>query len=248
MKTSKPNPVKHYAFFNSNVDIIIPFHNQQSKVARLVHSVIENVRSNRIRFILVDDASDDKNFVSDFNPIPYITAVRTDERVGFGGALKIGFENSKSPWLCFVHSDCVVKNSQWLIALMQTMSNLKDEGVKLVSSRSNNPQIGDKRLEGKIDDHVEDVILDDTFVPLYSALCHRELFSNVNGFIKSYPYAGYEDEEFYYRMKRYGFKQAICAKSWIWHEGNATTKHVSGIIEVMKKNREKCVTDIKSFS
>jgi glycosyltransferase involved in cell wall biosynthesis len=248
VKTSKPNPIKHYAFLNSRVDIIIPFHNQQSKVVRLVESITDNIRSNSIRFILVDDASDDEKFVLEFNPVPYITAIRTNERVGFGGALKIGFENSESPWLCFVHSDCVVKNSQWLIALGQTMYNLRDENVKLVSSRSNNPQVGDKRLKGNIDDPVEDIVLDDNFVPLYSALCHRDLFANTSGFIKAYPYAGYEDEEFYYRMKRFGFKQAISARSWIWHEGSATTKHVDGIIEIMKENRDECVKDVKSLS
>ena len=98
------------------------------------------------------------------------------------------------------------------------------------------------------EDPCENIVLDNTFVPLYSALCHRELFSNINGFIKDYPYAGYEDEELYYRMRRFGFKQAISGKSWIWHEGNATTKHVDGIIEIMKENRDKCMRDIKSFS
>ena len=248
METSKPNPIKHYAFFNSRVDIIIPFHNQQSKVVKLVQSIIDNIRSNKIKFILVDDASEDDRFILDFNPVPYITGVRINERVGFGGALKIGFEKSEAPWLCFVHSDCVVKNSQWLLDLGQTIHDLRDDGVKLVSSRSNNPQIGDKRLKGDIHTPCENIVLDNTFVPLYSALCHRELFSNINGFIKDYPYAGYEDEELYYRMRRFGFKQAISGKSWIWHEGNATTKHVDGIIEIMKENRDKCMRDIKSFS
>jgi GT2 family glycosyltransferase len=90
------------------------------------------------------------------------------------------------------------------------------------------------------------------FLPLYCAICPRNLFQKIGGFIKPYPYAMYEDEELAYRMKHYGFKQAISGKSWVHHDWGAT---ISAIIKkrpdakkVMEANYEKCLADIKKLS
>ena len=82
-------------------------------------------------------------------------------------------------------------------------------------------------------------------------MCHRDLFKHIGGFIKSYPYAWYEDEELSHRMRKFGFKQGISTKAWIRHEGGSTIKYIWNKIkeskEIMENNRELCLSDIKKL-
>jgi GT2 family glycosyltransferase len=122
----------------------------------------------------------------------------------------------------------------------------------MVSARTNNPGIkGDKRLKGTKSNPIKDIVLEDTYLPLYCSLCHRELFDRIGGFVKPYPYGWHEDEELAFRMRHHGFRQAICGKSWVHHEGAATVNELlrnnPELIDVMESNKEKCLSDISSL-
>ena len=89
-------------------------------------------------------------------------------------------------------------------------------------------------------------------LPLFCAMCHRDLFSNIGGFIKPYPFAWYEEDELAFRMRKCGYKQGISTKSWIRHEGGSTIKYLwnknKDAKEIMEKNHSICVSDIKKIS
>lgn len=232
------------------VDILLPYHGQYEAMTKCIGSIFACTPNQDYNIILIDDAS----------PNPYhwrtlsetrkkVFGMRLPEQVGFGAALAAGFSISKSPLVAIVHSDVWTENINWLANLQRALVRLKPEGVKLVSARSNDPGTActyDPRMFGNPEDEVGDVIVD-TSCPLMCCLCHRELFSRV-GFIKPYPYAWYEDEEFFWRMKKHGYKQAIVGNSFVRHAGGLTIKEVCRekpkTTQIMENNRELCLADI----
>jgi GT2 family glycosyltransferase len=259
-------PMSHVPFSRSQVDIIIPFHGQYEKVTRLVESILLVTKSNPYHITLVDDASPNKNFKEEINnqfikttPAnfkPQVSVIRTETQVGFGGALRIGYDNTELPWVCFMHSDCVVEDQNWLIAMGQSLLKWKEEKqpVKMVSARTNNPGEGvPSLLKAELREKGPDRIMaEKDYLPLYCAMCHRELFFAIGGFIKPYPYALYEDVELAARMNAYGYRQGICGTSWIRHDGGATIemlcKQDPSIGKTMEENRSRCIRDLKSLA
>lgn len=148
-----------------------------------------------------------------------------------------------------MHSDCVVRDPNFMIEMGQALFEWKEEDVpvKMVSARSNNPRDCEKAKSTIY----KNIILEDETLPLFCFMCHRELFDHIGGFIKNYPYGWYEDEELAYRMRKYGYKQGISTKAWIEHEGAATIKYLwsknKEAQNIMENNRELCVRDIKKL-
>lgn len=237
-------------FVGSKVDIVIPFHGQYDKVTRLLESILYVTKSNPYKICLVDDASPNNKFIEALKRHPSILATRNETHLGFGASLKKGFELSDSPWVCFLHSDCVIQDKNWLVEMGKSLLRLKDKKVRLISARSNNPgeHVDQRLLASKDEREGHDYILEEGFVPLYCALCHRDLFKHIGGFIKPYPYGSYEDEELAYRMRHFGYKQGICVKSWVYHEGSATINTIcksEKVMGILDENREKCIQDMK---
>jgi GT2 family glycosyltransferase len=228
-------------FGSQYVDVIIPFHARYEKVAKLINTLIYQTRTNPFRICLVDDASPNTSFIADsFTQIPNLKAVRTSEQVGFGAALEYGVnamaqEPNVFPWLVFMHSDCVIEDPNWLLRMGQTMQVLKKQGVKMVGSRTNCSGVDDPELKAILETSREaekegDVVLEGgQYLPLYCTLCHRTLFDRIGGFVKHYPYCGYEDRELADRMRKCGYKQAVSGKSWVYHEGGATVSYLRGV-------------------
>lgn len=261
--TKISKPLSTLPFSKSRVDIIVPFHGQYEKVIALIESIMVAVKSNPYHITLVDDCSENETFHKEVNEqfkkktpddyLPQVTCIRNEKQLGFGGALKMGFESTNLPWVLFMHSDCLVEDPNFMIEMGQSLINWKNnkQPVKIVSARSNNPcdltlakaKLGEK--ENK------DVILNNETLPLFCAMCHRDLFKHIKGFIKPYPYAWYEDEELAFRMRKFGFKQGISTRAWIRHEGGATIKYIwnknKKSKEVMEKNHSICVEDIKKL-
>jgi len=102
----KSKPMIYGGFNRSPVTIIIPFHGCYEKVSQLVKSILFATRSNPYEICLVDDCSQNRNFIDEMSNVPQVVAIRSDKHVGFGGALRIGFDRTRQPWVVFLHSDC----------------------------------------------------------------------------------------------------------------------------------------------
>lgn len=244
--------VKNSLFSNSKVDIIIPFHGQYEKVRRLIESIILSVKSNPYKITLVDDFSPNKDFGTGLNNLGnFINVIRNEKQLGFGGAINVGLKNTSNPWVLFLNSDCVVEQPNFMLEMGRTLLNLKSKGVRVVSSKNNLEYVGcSKEIKADNKNYIsDDIILNEGYLPLFSFMCHRDLFKYIGGNIKEYPYGQYEDEEFAYRLNHYGFKQAICGKSWIYHEGSATFDALinkkPNIKDSIEKNRDRCINDLK---
>jgi GT2 family glycosyltransferase len=263
-KTQKTRPMEFKLFSRSPVDILIPFHAQYEKVSELIKSILLSVKSNPYQITLIDDASENKNFGEEIKNQfirttpqgykPQVQYIRSEKQLGFGGALKLGFDATELPWILIMHSDCVVEDSNFMIQMGQSLLNWKKEGipVKMVSARSDNPGDCELAKAKALDKSEKDIILNNETLPLYCAMCNRDLFRYINGFIKPYPYAWYEDEELAHRMRKYGLLQGISTKSWIKHHGASTIKYIwdsnPQAKKIMENNRSFCVADIKRLN
>lgn len=243
----------------SPVDIIIPFRGQYEKVTRCVESIFRFTSHHEYKITLVDDASKNSNFIkrlSDLEGIhietnekvQILNCLRNPQQLGFVGSLEVGFHYTDKNWVIFMNSDVEIQDVNWLDNLKKTMFNLKNHGVKMVAAKNTNP-CGHDRM--KCDDSTEDYILEDGYLSLECVLFHRDLFRYIGGFLKNYFPGWYEDEELAFRMKQYGYKQAICGKCCVFHHGQATIsdlwKEKIKFKHIMKSNREKCIEDIKKL-
>jgi GT2 family glycosyltransferase len=231
----------------------------------LLESLLRLTRSNYYQVYIVDDCSANAEFLSTIernanknserlNQPKVINTLRTDVHSGFAAACRAGYERGESPYVCFLNSDCVIENAGWLRAMGESLLSLKDSGVRMVSAMTDNTVGGDVAQSGeKFAKEQEDVILESgSFLTLYCFLCHRHLFDRCGGFLKEYPYGSYEDQEFAHRMARHGYKQAVCRRSWVHHEGEATLRPLMRnnprVVEIIESNRQRCIEDIKKMS
>lgn len=251
VKEHTARPVQ-FKGFHSQVDIIIPFHGNYDGVAKLIESIFRYTHSGPYRVCLVDDASPNTDFLDDLTKVPNLKCLRTNNQKGFGGAMQVGYEQTDSPYCVFLQSDVLVEDVGWLRAMGDSLIALKDKGVKMVAPRTNNCMNGDERQQAEKGTTTEDIILTDSNLSLYAFMCHRELFPRIGGFIKNYPFGWFEDEELSHRMRKFSYKQAICGKSWVHHEGGVTIKELwrkrQETQKIMKEdNYDKCLADIKAL-
>jgi GT2 family glycosyltransferase len=239
---------------NKGFDIIIPYHGQYKLVRDLIGSVCLFTRHIPYRITIVDDGSDNKDFFYSLAQASNIDGIRHEQQKGFGAAINSGIKATKQSWVVLLNSDCVIEEMNWLSELWKTMVALRDKNVRFVSSRTDNPPscysevIKSPRIDRKI---IEDTI-SDVPLPMFCCLLSRKMIDQV-GLLKEYPYGFYEDEEYFYRMKKFGFKQAISKISWVKHGNSATVQELwrskPETKEVMLEgNRNACLADVKKLS
>lgn len=218
--------IQNSAFYMAPVEIIIPFHGEQARVTKLMESIFKTVHTNRYLISLVDDASENDVWIKEIDraKLPGVRCFRSEKQVGFGASVNLALRTPFSEnisWVAVVQSDVFMDDCHWLSNLGESLNRLKNTGVKMVSPKTNNSVVGFNVLQGKKGDQKEDVVLEKEYLPMYCILSHRELFKRV-GFLAEYPYAGTEAEDYATRMRALGFKQAVCGKSWVHHDGRAT--------------------------
>jgi len=232
---------------NSAVDLIVPFHGQYERTCRLIESIHKTVRI-KYELILVDDHSPNEHFHKTLQASK-VRVIRNSQQLGFGGSLQVGWKASSNPIIIFLHSDCVM-NYGCIDLLIKDLVELKGENVAMVSARTDNAGEADPRLVAKRGETGDAVILDLGYIPFFCVASWRNVFDKV-GFIRPYFPAGYEDEEFAYRLQYYKYKQAISGRAWVHHEGAATIQDLckidSGVKDLMENNRNFCLEDLRKL-
>lgn len=236
-------------FSTAEVDILIPFHGQYTKVRNLVESILLHTLECKYLITLIDDGSPNKNFVNEIVKHARVYTIQLPEQVGFAAALNVGIDKTKHPWITVLHSDCLIKQKNWLRHLGESMLTLRDQNVKFVHARTDNPTMENVYLPSSAmtDKYKDVVVADPEPLPMICALFHRELTKRI-GTLKEYPLAGYENVEFFHRMAKHKYKQAVSGKAWVSHEGGGTINQLSGkMLRIMEQNYDKCINDIKSL-
>lgn len=265
MKNHNARPINNVGDFNSQVDIIIPFYGNYEMVSTLINSLFKLTRSNYYKLILVDDFSPNSNFISTIEMNSKknadrlkqenrVSTVRNEVQKGYAGACKVGYDIGESPYVCFLNSDCIIQDSNWLKNLGESLLKLKSQNVRVIAPMTNNPVGGDIAQKGdKFSKDANDIIIEsNSYLTLPCFMCHRELFSKIGGFLKEYQYGFFEDEEFAARLIKFGYRQAVCRSSFVYHVGQATINNLwranPQIKVIMEEdNRKKCIEDIISL-
>lgn len=244
-----------------SVDIIIPYHCKYDLVRKSLLSILRYTQSNPYQVTLVDDGSPGAaadEFIDTISQAPQTQCIRLPERRGFGAAVLEGISATKQPYVCVMHSDCEVMHMNWLGTMGEALVDHKKEEIRMVVPLSNNPggldelTVPYREFESMPNDRPQ-IMLCDKPLPMYCFMCHRGLFKRI-GPIKTYPNTGFEDEEFFYRMKYHGYKQAIANHAWIKHQGSATVKYLKKSVDNAKKfeeelatNRDRAIHDLREL-
>lgn len=241
------------------IDIIIPYHGQYHRVLKLIDSIFTHVKSNPYQITLIDDFSPSEHLYQQFlnfdkerpsGSLAVVQSIRNKQQLGFGGSFNAGLSATKQKIVLGLHSDCVIEEPNMILEMIRTLKEFKEQKVEMVVPKSTNGMNGcDSRLKGDKFMSTDDAIVETGFLPLYCFLTRRTLFDRI-GPVKSYPYTGYEDEEFSYRLRKHEFNQAICGKAWINHEGGGTINSLlkkTKIRNEVAQNRERCIQDMKAL-
>jgi GT2 family glycosyltransferase len=237
----------------SGFDILIPFHGGYKMVRELIGSICLFTRHVPYRITLIDDGSPNKDYFYSLARTQHIDGARHEEQKGFGAAINTGIRLTKRPWIVILNSDCVIEEMSWLNDLYETMVALKEQKVRFVSARTDNPTSGDPELlkSPRLDRKVVGNIISKTPLPMFCTLISRKMVEQV-GPVKEYPFGFFEDEEYFYRMKSHGFHQAVSGKAWVRHLGGKTVEELwqrqPETRDIMLvENRNRCLKDVKLF-
>lgn len=242
------------------VDIVIPFHNQYEALTRCYSSIMNYTPNQNYRVILVDDCSNNQDFLNQFVQLRKKTIGITSKKneygnriqIGFAASVNIGISSGSNPLVCVMHSDVIAENVYWLYHLQEALGVGRDKDIKFVSARLTH--------SGTCNDYPPELIYEndktdydlvlpvDKPLPWTCCLFNRKLFEQV-GPLKEYPLAWYEDVEYFHRMKKFGYKQGIATKSVVQHLGgktvNSLIKERSSNLSLMESNLAKCLEDVK---
>ena len=119
--TLSVRPVNALPDFHHPVDIIVPFHGHYEQMTKLLESIFHWTRSNYYKVCVVDDCSVNPDYIKHIAKNAYrnaqrrrgenvVKAIRCGVQKGFAGACKFGFENTTSPYVCFLNSDCLIED------------------------------------------------------------------------------------------------------------------------------------------
>jgi GT2 family glycosyltransferase len=236
--------IQNSSFHMVPVEIIVPFYGEHARVSKLLDSIFKTVYTNPYLITLVDDGSVNDSFVKyvENAKLPGVRCFRQNNK-GFGSAINLALKNPYNNlninYVVILHSDVFFEDNYWLSNLGNSLIALKNSGVKMMSPLTNNSSSPSKIFESKKGEYRDDII-SEHFLPMYCAISHRELFNQV-GLFKECPYAGVEVEDFAFRMKKMGYKQGICGKSWVNHFGKATLNNLianKNIQQILENTRE----------
>lgn len=189
-------------FSDSKVDIIIPFNNSYNSLVSLLENILRTV-TNPYRISIAYNNSSDLGLVENLKKFNFVNFYRSKEANTLGGRINLAVTQSENPWMLVLNPVCLPVGFSWLSNLGEAMQRLKKNGIKIVSPYIQNHPFFTKYEEGD-----SDVVLENDVLPLYSFLCHRDLFSNIH-LLKETDDIEELSEDFYNKMKNNKFKQAI---------------------------------------
>jgi len=236
-------------------DILIPYHGQYKLVRELIGSIVLYTRNLPYRITIIDDGSPNAAYFATLAQLETIDGVRLEEQKGFGAAVNLGVKATKRPWIVVLNSDCRIEELGWLDSMYDALKTMMKDKVGFISARSDDPPGNHPLLKCNKERKEEPDRISEQPVPMFCCMMPRILFDRV-GPLKEYPYGWYEDEEFFWRMKKRGYRQAISGKSWVKHLGGgagtgATIKELwqqdPNIKTIMENNRLQCLADLKKL-
>jgi N-acetylglucosaminyl-diphospho-decaprenol L-rhamnosyltransferase len=211
-----------------DVVIVIPVFNQ-APYTKLCLDSLRKAGLADSQIVVVDNASTDET-VSLLAARPELKVIRNDTNRGCGCAWNQGAKAVReAPWVLLLNND-VVAVAGWLEGLLETA---RTEKFDIVS-----PALRNGKLDYDLEQHVAGVLprMSRLRRPgLAHGVCflvNRGVFEAIGAFNEDPLLGGYEDDEFFRRARRAGFRLCITGRSFLHHFGSVTQKSLKGALNV----------------
>jgi len=191
---------------NRNYTAIIPAFNSQDTIVQLLNSLIK-LEFSPSEIIVVDDASTDHT--QDLaTQLEGVKVLRLKDNVGPGAARNIGANNAKTRWLLFIDSDCSLPLSSIENAFPTEIEEVNNivgiMGVFAPTGPKKSPVASYKNMQR----HHEIKAMRNP-PETFSSSCFtitKEAYLICSGFNEAFGKIPTEDNEFYFRLSKKGFR------------------------------------------
>lgn len=215
------------------VSVVIPTHNRQEKLMRLIASVrASDYPQDRIELIVVDDASSDGTADRLRRDAPDITVVRNDPELLLAGSRNAGIERSRGELVFLIDDDNVLDNSciSCLVASFSEPSNLKVGILAPVALYLSSPDTvwwkGTGRsmvtsatvLMGRGEKYKGDGEMVRTVDCINAFMVRKEVFDQVGRFDSNAFPIHYDEADFGERVRRAGYEMFVNTRCRTWHD------------------------------
>lgn len=236
------------------VSVIVLNYNGKEMTVQFLES-LKGTKFSNYETILVDNGSTDGTVGHIAENFPYVKIVKNKENLGVTGGMNTGIRVSKGKYVCLMNNDMKVY-PDWLGELVKVADS--DEKIGIVVPMLMND---DKNIE-RIG-YVENGSLllrfktlgrnevDNGQFPQVIELAHgnglvkKEVFEKVG--LLDEKFFGYWDElDFCYRVKRFGYKTVAATKSKVWNKGSGTFKPNSYLV-IFHKHKNRIMFIVKNL-
>jgi GT2 family glycosyltransferase len=221
------------------VSIVIPTLNQLDLTRICVESVIKNTMDTKHEIVVVDNASTDGTI--EYLKEKGLFYVANRENLGVAKAWNQGIRASKGEYVCIINND-IIAGAGWLSAMVDFYEKHPDAGIVSPGTRWG-------KFDYNFDKYAADYMRKMKSVEKdgYAGWCmliKRDRFAKAGYFCEDYKVGTCEDTDFYYALKKAGFKSYITGSAFVHHFGSRTLKvmrkEVAGFEDAnMKKFLEK---------
>ena len=203
------------------VDIVIPCFNDMGNLQGTIRSVLcQNIPSQEeLRIILVDDGSTEGAVALDSIDTTIVTVIRHEHNRGLAAARNTGARNGDSGTILFLDADCELLSDQAISSHLYTLSN-HDVSVGGVGAASNcfwgryQNDVADRRFQ----------LLEKGMVfeggTAANCAISRRVFEKLGGFDERYTKYGFEDKDFFLRLRELNARVGICKSAMARHDAN----------------------------
>ena len=177
-------------------DIIIPVFNKADMTKACLNSIYEHTRT-PFRLTLIDNGSDagTKRFLKEFESShKEIALIQNDANLGWVKAVNQGMRLAKSPYICIMNNDTIVRSDGWLAKLMEVAE--PEDNIGMV-----NP-----RFEAKKETAAQNPYIEIDFCRGYCVLIKRNVIEKIGLLDESYGLGYYDDDDYSVRAIRAGFR------------------------------------------
>ena len=219
-----------------DINVIIPVFNALEFVKKLTNSIIRSVYRHNVKFIIVNDGSDQEttSFLENLcNKYSLFTLISNKENLGYCYSINRGLQHSKSKYKIILNSDTEV-SKDWIDYLLLPFHN---ENIAITGPLSNAasyqsiPNVKDSKgwvVNNKINDfeNINAKLLkifqfDYPILPIVNGFCmaiKNEVFEKIGYFDEDLFKKGYgEENDFCLRANDAGFLIALNMHCYIYH-------------------------------
>lgn len=248
-KKINARPLSVNQFKDLPLHIIIPFKNNHHDVGKLLDEIY-NIRNVTYSIGLVDDNSENKNFIKQYQQVPFIRTYQFEEDKGFGYCVNHAVKNCKSDIVFVMHSDVYNLPKNIFRDLTYALHYGKKDKLACVSAMVDNPMpksCSYLKYDPQSDKESYYRVLEgENFLPFVCCAFSKNAFGMAGGF-PAYPLCWFEDKLLSEKFRAFGYNIGVSTRVSVRHHGaktiNELLKKNPQIAEILKSNKTRYLAE-----